>query len=166
MKKILVLLLSVMVLISVFAGCGSKASVVADANGKDNDHPDTQTVSYTDKDDSNYYQMNVYLDDSLIDEKDVDKRSYDFEGFVDEDMLINDVDIIPDAKTAKKYADLIWKNTPELSSFKYFGGVAYYPKNKIWEVWYSPSSELMCGGDVEIAISQKTGEVLGIYYGE
>lgn len=77
-----------------------------------------------------------------------------------------DGDVIKDQTAAKAYADLIIEKTLDktLSHYKDIG-IAFDSDNGIWVVSYGIDEDTL-GGDIRVAFSKKTGEVLKIWFGE
>lgn len=75
-------------------------------------------------------------------------------------------DIVVNAESAKQYANTILKETLEkdLNEYKVVN-VMYDSNNNVWVINYGIDEETV-GGDISIAISKKTGEVLKIWFGE
>ena len=75
-------------------------------------------------------------------------------------------EILPNDKIAKQYADLILENSlqKDLSDYK-ITNVKLDPENGVWVIYYGVDAETL-GGDINIALSRKNGEVLKIWFGE
>ena len=77
-------------------------------------------------------------------------------------------DIIPDGKTAKRFADLVLECTHRDHAQWKLLDIWFESEHEIWVVAYVRKThpEDAAGEDIEMALSKKTGEVLKIWYGE
>lgn len=75
-------------------------------------------------------------------------------------------DIIKDEDTAGVYADLILAKTLEVGKGVYTQrSVLYDSEKEIWNINFIINEDT-AGGDISVIISQKTGEIIKIQFGE
>lgn len=74
-------------------------------------------------------------------------------------------DIVKSVDAAKEYANIVMKEIgQDLKKYKVVTA-AFDSNSRIWVINYGIDEETM-GGDVSIAIAQKTGEIKQIWFGE
>lgn len=90
--------------------------------------------------------------------------NFDRQKLKDEATYVGDV--IVNAESVKMYANVVLQGTlgKDLNDYKEVT-VMLDSNNKVWVVNYGIGEETV-GGDISIAISRKTGEILKIWFGE
>lgn len=88
------------------------------------------------------------------------------DSYVSSENTAYDYDIIPNADVAKQYANIVFKEALKRDLDKYkIVKVSFDSANNIWIVNYWVDEQTL-GGDINIEIFKKTGEIKKIWAGE